>query len=89
VLWLVVILRPDTAFVIGILLQFIQNPGLAHWEALKRMIVYLSSTKDFWLTLGGTTQNFAKGFCDMDWASQKDQHLISSYCYHVGQRAIS
>jgi hypothetical protein len=89
VLWPVVILRPDAAFTIGVLSQFIQNPGLAHWEALKCVIVYLGSTKDFWLTFGGRTKIFTQGFCDADWASQKDRHLISGYCYHIGQGAIS
>src|SRR5882762_4938951 len=88
-LWPVVISRPDAAFAIGILSQFIQNPGLAHWEALKRVIVYLGSTKDFWLTFGGRTKIFTQGFCDADWASQKDRHSISGYCYHIGQGTIS
>ena len=35
VLWPVVISQPDTAYAIGILSQFIQNPGPVHWEALK------------------------------------------------------
>ena len=35
VLWLVVISQPDAAYTIGILSQFIQNPGPVHWEALK------------------------------------------------------
>jgi hypothetical protein len=39
-LWPVVISRPDAAFAIGILSQFIQNPGLVHWEALKCVIVF-------------------------------------------------
>jgi hypothetical protein len=88
-LWPVVISRPDVAFVIGVLSQFIQNPGLAHWKALKHVIVYLGSTKYFWLTFGGRTKIFAQEFCDTDLASQKDQHLISGYCYHIGQGAIS
>ena len=37
---------------VSLLSQFIQNPGLAHWEALKQVIVYLGSTKDLWLTFG-------------------------------------
>jgi hypothetical protein len=35
ILWPVVISRPDAVFAIGILSQFIQHLGLAHWEALK------------------------------------------------------
>ena len=35
VLWPVVISQPDAVCTIGILSQFIQNPGPVHWEALK------------------------------------------------------
>ena len=53
VLWPVVISQPDAAFAVSTLLQFIQNPGPTHWEALKRVIIFLGSTKDLWLTFGG------------------------------------
>ena len=53
VLWPVVVSRPDAAFAVSILLQFIQNPGPAHWEVLKCVIVFLGSTKDLWLTFSG------------------------------------
>ena len=53
VLWPAVVSRPDIAFAVGILSQFIQNPGQAHWEALKRVISYLDTMKDLWLTFGG------------------------------------
>ena len=69
-LWPVVVSRPDAAFTIGVLSQFIQNPGPAHWEALKRLINYLGCTKDLWLTFGGTKENLIEGFCDADWAGQ-------------------
>ena len=41
VLWPAIILRLDIAYVIGILLQFIQNPGQLHWEGVKKIISYL------------------------------------------------
>ena len=50
VLWPVVVSRPDVAYAVGVLSQFIQNPGPAHWEGLKRVINYLGCTKDLWLT---------------------------------------
>ena len=53
ILWPVVISRPDAAFAVSTLLQFIQNPGPAYWEVLKHVIVFLGSTKDLWLTFGG------------------------------------
>ena len=68
--WPVVVSRPDAAYAVGVLSQFIQNPGQAHWEGLKRVISYLGTTKDLWLTFGGKGETL-EGFCDADWASQK------------------
>jgi hypothetical protein len=89
VLWAVVVSRPDAAYAIGILAQFIQNPGLAHWEALKRLITYLGWTKDLWLTFGGRSETLVRGYCDADWASNKHRHSISGYSFHFGCGAIS
>ena len=89
VLWPVVVSRPDAAYAIGVLAQFIQNPGLAHWEALKRVITYLGSTKDLWLTFGGRSKTLVEGFCDADWASNKHRHSISGYSFHFGCGTVS
>jgi hypothetical protein len=70
VLWLVMITWPDCAFMIGILSQFIQNLGNAHWEALKQVMVYLGAMKDLWLTFGRRCQKLIEGFCDSDYANQ-------------------
>ena len=89
ILWPVVISQPDAAFAVSTLLQFIQNPGPAHWEALKHVIVFLRSTKDSWLTFGGRSKLAAEGFCDADWGGQKHCHSISGYSFHMGAGAIS
>ena len=89
VLWPAVVSRPDIAFAIRILSQFIQNPGLAHWEALKWVIVYLVATKTLWLTFGGWSKTLVQGFCDANWAGQKHRHSISGYSYHFGCGAVS
>ena len=89
VLWPVVVSRPDAAYAVGVLSQFIQNPGQAHWEGVKRVISYLGSTKDLWLTFGGRKETLIEGFCDADWASQKHRHSISGFSFHYGVGAIS
>jgi hypothetical protein len=68
ILWPAMVSRPDVVFQVGILSQFIQNPGKAHWEALKRAIAYLDTTKDLWLTLGGRERLDPIVFTDADWA---------------------
>jgi len=89
VLWPAVVSRPDIAFGVRVLLQFVQNPGPIHWEALKRVIFYLNTTKRLWLTFGGNSEALVEGYCDADWASQKHQHSISGYVFYLGQGVIS
>jgi hypothetical protein len=89
VLWPTVVSRPDTAFAVGVLSQFMQNPGQAHWEGVKRVIGYLNTTKDLWLTFGGNKRTLLEGYCDADWASQPHHHLISGYSFHYGVGAVS
>jgi hypothetical protein len=88
-LWPIVMSCPDAAFAIGVLSQFIQNPGPAHWEGLKRVINYLGCTKNLWLTFGGKENTLVEGFCDSDWASQKHRHSISGYSFHFRMGAIT
>ena len=89
ILWPAVVSRPDIAYATGILSQFIQNPGYAHWEGVKRIISYLNTTKNHWLTFGGTSKTLVEGYSDADWASQKDWHSISGYVFFLGRGAIT
>ena len=77
------------AFTVSILSQFVQNPGQAHWEALKHIIVCIKSTKDLWLNFGRQSKLTTEGFCNMDWGCQKHWHSISSYSFHMGAGTIS
>ena len=85
VLWPAIISRPDVAYAVGVLAQFIKNPGNVHWEALKHIIVYLQSMKDVWLMFGGRSSTTVQGFCDADWGSSPHRHSISGYsfCYYI------
>jgi Reverse transcriptase (RNA-dependent DNA polymerase) len=89
ILWATVVSRPDTAYAVGILSQFIQNPGPAHWDGVKRVVSYLGSTKGLWLTFGGIKETLLEGYCDADWASQPHRHSISGFSFHYGHGAIS
>ena len=81
--------RPDIAYAVGILSQYIQNPGPAHWEALKRVIIYLGTTKNYWLILGGNQGKRVEGYSNADWAGQTDRHLILGYAFLLGCGAMS
>jgi hypothetical protein len=87
-LWPVMISRPNALCAVGILAQFVQNPGPAHWKALKRLIGYLHTTRDLWLTFGGVNATL-EGFSDADWASQSHRHSISGYAFFMGKGAVT
>jgi hypothetical protein len=70
--------RPDIAFPVAILSQFLRNPTRMHWEAAKRIIRYLKGTKDLKLTLS-TSKGGLEAYVDADWASQPHRHSMSGY----------
>jgi hypothetical protein len=70
--------RPDIAFAISILLQFMRNPARTHWEAAKDVMRYLKGTANVRLTLGAETQGL-EAYVDSDWASQPHRHSMSGY----------
>ncbi|GJT83981.1 putative RNA-directed DNA polymerase [Tanacetum coccineum] len=48
--------RPDVAFAQNITSRFQQNPGEAHWTAVKNILKYLRNTKDTFLVYGGNPE---------------------------------
>jgi hypothetical protein len=50
--------RPDIAFAVATLSQFMRNPGHTHWEAVKHVIRYLKGTAHLGLTLGEAILSF-------------------------------
>ena len=90
VLWSMVVPHPNTVYAVRMLSQFIQNPGLAYWEGVKRLLIsYLGHMKDLWLIFGGSMHTLLGGYCDTNWASQLHHHSISRFSFHYGQNAVS
>ncbi|KAG3145863.1 hypothetical protein PC128_g24126 [Phytophthora cactorum] len=79
VMYLMVGTRPDMAFYLREVSQFLANPGMEHWNAIVRGLKYLSGTKDYGLLLGGSTditpQNLANSliaYSDSDYSNCPD-----------------
>jgi hypothetical protein len=45
-MWAAIATRPDIAFTVSLLSQFMENPGEAHWEAINSVFKYLKGTKN-------------------------------------------
>ena len=52
-------IRPDISFAVNKLARFAQNPGKMHWKALKRILVYLYTTREKCLVFGRDKSNTA------------------------------
>jgi len=68
--------------------QFLDNPGDAHWEAIKRVIQYLSGTRGATLTYGKDCHDLI-GFTDADGAMQEHRCAISGHVFLIDGGAIS
>jgi hypothetical protein len=58
-----VCIRPDIAFITGLLGRFQTNPGLKHWEAIKKVLRYLQGTKNIMLTYRKSNELKLCGLC--------------------------
>jgi Reverse transcriptase (RNA-dependent DNA polymerase) len=80
--------HPNITFAVSTLSQFLKNPGQTHWEAVKRVFCYLSSTKTHALTYRNKHHDLI-GFTDADGASQEHCHAISGFAFLIDSRAVS
>ena len=70
IMFLTVCTRPDLAFAVSMLSQFLETAGPAHWTAVKRVMRYISGTPKHGITFGGGTPELA-AFSDSDYANDE------------------
>jgi len=87
-IYLAVATRPDIAFAITTLSQYLNNLGVSHWEGVKRILRYVCGTTTVKLTYGIEQHNLI-GYTDADGASQPHRHAISGYAFLLDGGAIS
>ena len=69
--YLAMVIRPDIAFATGMVVRFVYKPGLAYWQAVKRILRYLKETADYGLIFKrnyGADNLTLDVYCDADWA---------------------
>ncbi|KAL5854979.1 hypothetical protein ACOSQ4_004781 [Xanthoceras sorbifolium] len=72
--------RPDIAFPVNKLSQFLAAPSDVHWQACKRVLRYLKGTAGIGLLFQPTQQLYIEAFADADWASYLDDMRSTSGC---------
>lgn len=82
--------RPDIAFVVNKLCQYMHKPTLLHWRVTKCLLRYLQGTHSLQLHLASNTPIVMSAFSDSNWASDtKDRRSTASHCIYIGSSLIS
>lgn len=69
-LWLSNVSRPELAFIAGQLARFVSNPGMVHYRAALRVLVYLRGTVEQALVFKPTPESGLRAFVDADWSTR-------------------
>ncbi|GMI87432.1 hypothetical protein HRI_002412500 [Hibiscus trionum] len=84
--------RPDIAYAVNRVAQYMQTPTVSHWKAVKRVLRYLKGTLEFglWFPVQVSTHSALVAFSDADWGSDEDdRRSISGYCVYYGNHLLS
>lgn len=86
-MYLSVCTRPDISQAVGALARYMAAPTVAHWQAAKGVLRYISGTRDYGITFGGLT---LEAYCDADYAGDIDsRRSTTGYVFILGGGAIS
>ena len=86
--WAALATCPDISFAMSMVAHFSLNPGPAHWEAVKQIFRYLSSTRDLWLTYGEKSQGLI-GYTNVNGSMGKDRKAILGIAFLIDGGAVS
>ncbi|KAH9793301.1 hypothetical protein KPL71_004480 [Citrus sinensis] len=85
-----VLTRPNIAFAVDKLNQYVSGPTLRHLMACKRVMRYLKATQDYGIKFVSNGEVKLTGFTDVDWAYDlDDRKSIGAYCIYIDDNLIS
>jgi hypothetical protein len=85
--------RPDIQFAFGMAGRYSSDPGMQHWEGVRRILKYIYATKDLQLTFVGRHPNEPvelTGMVDSDWAGDKDtRRSTTGFVFYLDDSPIA
>jgi hypothetical protein len=82
--------RPDIAFLVNKVCQFLHAPTTVHWTAVKRILRYLCGTISLELRLSKSSSTIVSNFFDADWAGcPDDRRSTGGFVLYMGSNLIS
>jgi hypothetical protein len=84
------ITRPDLAYAVQVLSQFMDKPRASHLDAAHRVLRCIKQSPGQRILLSTTSNIQLHAFCDADWARYRDTRLsITRYCILLESSPIS
>ena len=84
------ITRPDIAFSVSVVSQFMNSPRTSHWNAVMHILSYLKKAPGRGILYKNSGHCRVKGFSDADWTGcPMDRRSTSGYCVFVGGNLVS
>jgi hypothetical protein len=85
-----VCIRPDLAFVTGMLGRYQKSPDISYWNGIKKVLRYIQGTKGLMLTYERSDSVEIVGYSDSDFAGCLDtDRSTSGYVFKLVGGAIS
>ncbi|XP_042022925.1 secreted RxLR effector protein 161-like [Salvia splendens] len=82
--------RPDIAYAVGVVSQFMHKPQADHWEAALRIVRYLKGTTGYEILFENHGNLEVHGFTDADWAGNpNDRKSTAGYFTFVGGNLVT
>ena len=82
--------RPDIAYAVSVVSQFMHCPSKEHMDAVYRVLRYLKSSPGKGLFFGRNNDYKISGYTDADWAGdQTDRKSTSGYFMFVGKNLVT
>jgi len=82
--------RPDIAYSVSVVSQFMSSPTVHHWAALEQILCYLKGAPGRGILYANHGHTHIECFSDADWAGSKvDRRSTSGYCVFVGGNLVS
>lgn len=82
--------RPDIAFAVNKLSQFMHRPTDIHWQAAKRVLRYLAGTSSHGIYLRADSPITLHAYADADWAGDTNDFVsTNAYLLYLGSTPIA
>ncbi|XP_019259726.1 PREDICTED: uncharacterized protein LOC109237802 [Nicotiana attenuata] len=84
------ITRPDIAYAVQSLSQFMHAPKKSHYEAALHVVKYIKDQPGLGLLMSSNSTERVQGFCDSDWgACPMSRKSVTGFCVKLGNSLIS